>query len=43
MRFPSIRLVEQTQQKFRQTRDYRKERKRVTAIVGLFYYINAPT
>ena len=40
MRFPGIRLVEQTEQKFRRIRDClnrKKEKKQVTVIVGLFY------
>ena len=37
MRFPGIRLAEQTEQKFRRIRDCLKEKKRVTVIVGLFY------
>ena len=35
MRFPGIRLVEQTEQKFRRFGSVLK--KRVTVIVGLFY------
>ena len=37
MRFPGIRLVEQTEQKFRRIRVCLKEEKRLTVIVGLFY------
>ena len=39
MRFPGIRLVEQTEQKFRRIRDCPKEKKkkRVTVIVGLLF------
>ena len=42
MRFPGIRLVEQTEQKFCRIRGCLKGKKRVAVIVGL-YYINAPT
>ena len=39
MRFPDIRLVEQTEQKFRRFESLEKKtnKKRVTVIVGLFY------
>ena len=40
MRFPGIRLIEQTEQKFRRFRDcpkQKKKNKRVTVIFGLFY------
>ena len=39
MRFPGIRLVEQTEQQFRRIKVCSKEKKkkRVTVIVGLFY------
>ena len=45
MRFPGIRLGEQTEQKFGCIRDCLKEKqkKRVTVIARLFYYIKAPT
>ena len=40
MRFPGIRLVEQTEQKFRRIRDClknkKKQKKQATVIVGLF-------
>ena len=39
MRFPGIRLVEQIEQKFRRIRACLQEKKLVTVIVGLFYYI----
>ena len=41
MRFPGIRLVEQTEQKFRRFESVLT--KRVTVIVGFLYYIKAPT
>ena len=39
MRFPGIRLVEQTKQKFRRFESVlkKKQKKRVTVRVGLFY------
>ena len=41
MRVPGIRLVEQTEQKFRRMRvclnEKQERKKRVTVIVGLFY------
>ena len=43
MRFPGVRLVEQTEQKFRHIRFCLEEKKRVTVIVGLFNYIKPPT
>ena len=44
MRFRIIRLVEQTEQKLRRIRVCftENQEKRVTVIVGLFYYIKAP-
>ena len=39
MHFPRIRLVEQTEQKFRRLESVlKKEKKLVTVIVGLSYY-----
>ena len=38
MRFPGIRLVEQTEQNFRFIRDCLEEKKRATVKVGLFYH-----
>ena len=46
MRFPGIRLVELIEQNFRRIRVCPKEKQKkraVTVIVGLFYYIKAPT
>ena len=37
MRLPGIRLVDQTERKFRRIRDCLKEKKRLPVIVGLFY------
>ena len=47
MRFPGIRLVEETKQKFvafeSVLKNNKKEKKTVTVIVGQFYHIKAPT
>ena len=46
MRLRGIRLVEQAEQNFRRTRVCLKEKekkKTVSVVVGLFYYIKAPT
>ena len=46
MRFRGIRLVEHIEQKFRRIRvclEKHQKEKPLTVIVGLFYYIKAPT
>ena len=37
MRFPGIRLVEQSEQKFHRFESVLNKKKRVTVLVGLFY------
>ena len=43
MRFPSPQLVEQIEQKPLRIRYCLRDKKRVNAIVGLYFYIKAPT
>ena len=50
MRFPDIRLVEQTEQEFRcirvclnLTENRKKIKKRMTVLVRFFYFMKAPT
>ena len=41
MRFPGIRLLKKTERKF--LKENKKGKKRMTVIVGLFYFLEAPT